>query len=160
MGEDQEKESTGAGWMVGAVIAAILGAVLLLCVACARQDEPIEPDTDAPAETQPAPQAAPTLGGVAQDAAAKISAAAAPGIAAAQEAASNAVEAVRAASPALSAALGPALESAKAQLSEAAAELGPALEALKAQAQKAADDAAAQIEALKSPSPAPSSTDE
>ena len=107
MGEDQEKESTGAGWMVVAVIAAILGAVLVLCVACTRREEPetIEPDADAPAETQPAPQAAPTLGGVAQDAAAKISAAAAPGIAAAQEAASNAVEAVRAASPALSAAL-------------------------------------------------------
>ena len=81
--------------MVVAVIAPILVAVLVLCAACTRQEEPetIEVDTDAPAEMQPAPQAAPTLGDVAQDAAAKISAAAAPGIAAAQEAASNPIEA-------------------------------------------------------------------
>ena len=111
MGEDQEKESTGAGWMVGAVIAAILGAVLVLCVACTRRKEPetIEPDTDAPAETQPAPQAAPTLGGVAQDAAAKISAAAAPGIAA---------------SPALSAALSATADAASAAFEAVKARLG------------------------------------
>ena len=146
MGEDQEKESTGAGWMVGAVIAAILGAVLLLCVACERQDEPIEPDTNAPAETQPAPQAALTLGDVAQDAAAKISAAAAPGIAAAQEAASNAVEAVRAASPALSAALSATADAASAAATQFVA---AASAAAAAKAAEAKESSAVYVEAAK-----------